>query len=130
MSKIKTKELVICIFTITILILTITTNVFAQDIGSLANSIGNNSSNNASEEIPDLPTNNVNRNNTSINNTNSNNVSTNNTNRNNASTNNSNKNNVTTMPYTGVDYSVIFIIVICGISAIYAYKKIKDYNNL
>ena len=127
MSKIKTKELVICIFTITILILTITTNVFAQDIGSLANSIGNNSSSNASEEIPDLPTNNVNRNNTSINNTNSNNVSTNNTNRNNASTNNSNKNNVTTMPYTGVDYSVIFII---GISAIYAYKKIKDYNNL
>ena len=42
---------------------------------------------------------------------------------------NTNKNNTTAMPNTGVDYSVVFIIAICGISAIYAYKKISDYKN-
>jgi len=35
----------------------------------------------------------------------------------------------TTVPKTGLDNSsIIFIIGICGVSAIYAYKKIKDYN--
>ena len=31
-------------------------------------------------------------------------------------------------PQTGLDNSIVFIIAICGISALYAYKKIKDYN--
>lgn len=34
------------------------------------------------------------------------------------------------LPQTGVteDITVMFFIVVCGISAIYAYKKIRDYN--
>lgn len=35
-----------------------------------------------------------------------------------------------TLPQTGVteDITVMFFIVVCAISAIYAYKKIRDYN--
>ena len=39
--------------------------------------------------------------------------------------------NVTnTLPQTGVteDITVMFFIVVCAVSAIYAYKKIRDYN--
>lgn len=34
------------------------------------------------------------------------------------------------LPQTGVteDITVMFFIVVCGISAVYAYKKIRDYN--
>lgn len=35
----------------------------------------------------------------------------------------------TTLPKTGSnDFAVIGLAIVCGISAIYAYKKIKDYN--
>ncbi len=35
-----------------------------------------------------------------------------------------------TLPKTGVteDYAIIAFAVVCGISAIYAYKKVKKYN--
>lgn len=35
-----------------------------------------------------------------------------------------------TLPKTGIteDYAIIAFAVICGISAIYAYKKVKNYN--
>ena len=36
--------------------------------------------------------------------------------------------NTTTIPNTGVDYSVVLIIGVCVISAVYAHKKISDYN--
>lgn len=108
MSNIKTKELIICLIAVVALILTITTNVFAtQDINSL---MGNNDF----QQVENRNTN------TSINtNTNTN-----------ANTNvaNNNVNKVATIPYTGIDYSVVLIIAICGVSAIYAYKKIRDYN--
>ncbi|MGN1311135.1 MAG: hypothetical protein ACI4VP_05535 [Clostridia bacterium] len=43
--------------------------------------------------------------------------------------NNKNENAPTTTPYTGIeDYSSAIFIVIFAVSAIYAYKKIRDYK--
>lgn len=41
-----------------------------------------------------------------------------------------NTNNGNTLPQTGVteDITVMFFIIVCAISAIYAYKKIRDYK--
>ena len=120
MSNIKTKELIICIISIVALVLAITTNVFAAGVQDL-NALLGNTSNNDFGQIPEITNNTVNTNtNTNIN-----------TNTNvNANVNvNKNTNNTTnTMPNTGVSYSSVVIIAICGISAIYAYKKIRDYN--
>lgn len=111
----KTKELIICLISVAILILAVTTNVFASDVSDINALLkdANNTNNNYSQitDVQDVP----------------NNVPANtNTNRNVNNTNNNVSN--TTIPYTGVDYSVVLIIAICGISAIYAYKKIRDYN--
>lgn len=114
----KTKELIICIISIIALILAITTTVFAtEDLNSL---MGNatNTENNDFQQIEDT-TNNTNNNSA---NTNASATTTNNTNT------NSNVNKTATIPYTGIDYSVLLIIAICGVSAVYAYKKIRDYN--
>lgn len=53
---------------------------------------------------------------------------TNITNTNNTTNNTSATNE--TLPKTGIteDYAIIAFAVICGISAIYAYKKVKNYN--
>ena len=64
-------------------------------------------------------------------NTNTNNTNTNNTNRNN--TNNSSiYNNTNSLPKTGVTDSipVAVLLIVFAISAVYAYKKIKDYKNI
>lgn len=59
---------------------------------------------------------------------------TNNTDNNNNNNITNNNNNTTEnlpekTPYTGIgDYSGIIFVVIFGISAIYAYKKVKEYN--
>ncbi|MCL2383277.1 MAG: hypothetical protein FWC79_03855 [Oscillospiraceae bacterium] len=34
------------------------------------------------------------------------------------------------LPQTGLDNSLVIIIIVCGLSALYAYKKIRDYNYL
>lgn len=34
------------------------------------------------------------------------------------------------LPKTGVDYSALFIIAVCVISGVYAYIKIRDYNQI
>lgn len=41
---------------------------------------------------------------------------------------NNNTNSNTVMPNAGLDTSITFVIIAFGISAVYAYKKIKDYN--
>jgi len=63
------------------------------------------------------------------NNTNTNTNNTNNTNRN---TNNSSIYNNTSLPKTGITDSipVAVLLVVFGISSVYAYKKIKDYKNI
>ena len=119
MSKEKIRDLIICLIALTVLVLTITTNVFATD-GDIENELGGNSNQNVNNTFSNIGNSNV-SNNTNINNANTNKANTNNSNTN---TNNAG------IPYAGVDYSVVTIIIICGVSAIYAYKKIRDYKSL
>lgn len=124
MSKEKIVELIICILAVIALVLSIATNVFATSAEDL---IGNNNKNtNSNSNIPEVSNTNTNTNTNKNTNSNKNNA---NTNSNSKSNSNSNK-NVTAMPNTGVDYSVVAIIAVCGISAVYAYKKIRDYKNV
>ena len=93
----------------------------------------NNSLNNTNTNTNNTLRNNTNTNNTSRNNTNTNNASRNNTNTNISNYNNTSKyNNSTNLPDTGLEdsFPTIALIVVFGISAVFAYKKIKDYNNL
>lgn len=107
------------------------TNVLAADNGFNELTLNTNTnSNNANTN-----TNNTNTNSNSSN-TNTNNANTNNTNRNtnNANTNSNNSSiyNNTNLPKTGLEDSipVAMLVVIFGISAIYAFKKINDYKNI
>lgn len=104
------KKIAICILAISLVILAITTNVFATE--DLFSSLSGNNSNNV--KIDNIAT--------KDNNT-SNNIS-NNTNKNA----NTNASNAQSHADAGVDYSIVFIIAVCGISTIYAYKKIRNYN--
>ena len=63
-------------------------------------------------------------------NTNTNtNINTNkNTNKNNASVYTNSNRNTSGLPYTGTSDSMLFIIIALLVSAVYAYKKIRDYN--
>ena len=94
------------------LLLMISVNVMATDTGNVqeitirSNNVGTTTGNNTT--------------NNTINNT------TNNTTNN---TNVSNYTNSTKLPQTGIDSSVLFIMAIFAVSAVFAYKKIKDYNN-
>lgn len=49
-----------------------------------------------------------------------------------ANTANTSTYNSTNLPYTGIGDSIptVILIVVFGISAVYAYKKIKDYRNI
>ncbi len=44
------------------------------------------------------------------------------------STNNSATTSKDDLPYTGSNYSIAFVIVALGISAVYAYRKVTEYN--
>ena len=88
--------------------------------GTLTNSTSNNTSNNSS------------KNNTN-NNTNNTNTNTNNTNKSNNTNNSSVYNNTNNnLPKTGIEDSipVAALVVVFGVSAVYAYKKIKEYKNI
>lgn len=61
------------------------------------------------------------------NNTNSNKTNTNTNNTANTSKYN-NTNNAGKLPYAGTNSSLIFVVIALGVSAIYAYKKVSDYN--
>lgn len=116
---------VFSILILSVMVIFITTSVNAADGWDdmtqtlLDNGTGNNNANNA----------NVNTNNA---NTNTNNANTNtNSNRNN-NTNNSSIYNDSSLPKTGIGDSlpIAALVVVFGISAVYAYKKIKDYRNI
>lgn len=82
--------------------------------GMLQNEIGNITKNEATTQIPE-------GNNTALNTNNNT-----NTNKDNVTT---NENLPETTPYTGIgDYSGLIFVVVFGISAIYAYKKVREYN--
>lgn len=114
---------VVSILLISIMVILFTTTVNAADdntgFNDLTSTLNGSSSN----------TNNTNTNNSSLSVNNTNNTSnTNNTNN----TNNSSVYNNTNLPKTGVGDSipVAMLVVVFGISAVYAYKKIKDYRNI
>lgn len=136
----KKKSLIIGFLVILVSVMLVaTTSVFAaDDLETLI--FSDNSVNSTPSSTPSGGSSgNTNTNNTTTNNTNTNrNTSTNNTNTslntstNNVSSYNNATNNTSNLPKTGIEDSIptMVLIVVFGISAIYAYKKIKDYNNI
>lgn len=118
---------VFSILLMSVMVAMFSTNVFAAtdtNFTELSVSNGTNSGNTGN-------TGNAAGNNTGNNNT-GNNTNTNNTNANKNNTNNSSVYNNTNLPKTGIEDSipVAMLVVVFGISAVYAYKKIKDYRNI
>jgi len=117
---------VFSILLISVMVMLFTTTVNGADdntgyndlTSTLTNGSANNNSNNSS--------------NNSSNNTNVANNASNNTANNTNKTNNSSIYNNTNLPKTGIGDSipVAMLVVIFGISAVYAYKKIKEYKNI
>ena len=140
MTKISTKELIICIIAIISLILALTTDTFATT-PSLNELLNDANTANEFNTIPEgnntsggnlsggnLSGGNLSGGNLTGNNTSGGNLSGNN--RTNSNTANNVKANNTVIPDAGLDQSIGFIIAIFGISAVYAYKKIRDYKNV
>ena len=135
------KRLVIVMLSL-ILVAVCSTSVFAtdDDLFLSVNSTGNTASNATSDNSTtnNTATNNTNTNNTTNSSLTANNTTTNNTVRNTATnntTNNTSKtnNNVNTLAKTGLSDTngiVALIVVVCGVSAIYSYKKVNDYKKL
>ena len=89
----------------------------------------NNTENNANTANTNSNTNsNTNNTNTNTRNTNSSNTANNVLNNTNSSRNSSSYVNSSSLPYAGTSSSIIFIVIALGISAIYAYKKVKEYG--
>ena len=118
---------------VTILLISVMVMLFATTVNAAENNAGFN-------DLTDTLTNtNTNKaaNNTNTNNAaNNTNKAANNTNTNN-SANNTNKSSVynntnTNLPKTGIEDSipVAMLVVVFGISAVYAYKKVNDYKNI
>ncbi len=120
------KKIIVCLIAITMVIL-IATKTLATDNNDKVNQMLENMRNsnqgstiNENDESEDIKNGIRNKN---TNNDNANNKDTLNINGNN------NENKPTTNPYAGAgDYSTIIFIAIFAVSAVYAYKKIKDYN--
>lgn len=112
---------VISILVISLIVMLFSTNVMAADNGFT----------DLTPTVNNTNTTNNNTNSTNINNTNGNNTS-NNTNRTNNTNNSSIYNNTNSLPKTGVTDSipVAVLLIVFAISAVYAYKKIKDYRNI
>ncbi len=119
------------ILLISVMVILFSSNVFAADNSGFndltstlssgnSNSNSNSNSNNA----------NVNNSNRNVNNANTN--ANKNSNSNNSNTNSSSIYNNTNLPKTGVESSipVAMLVVIFGVSAVYAYKKISEYKNI
>lgn len=123
---------VVTILLISLMVVLFTTSVNAADndagFTDLTGTLNNTSSNNTSGNTNTANTNS--NTNSNINNTNSNNTNANKNTNNSSIYNNTNKN--TDLPKTGIEDSipVAMLVVVFGISAVYAYKKINDYKNI
>ena len=118
----KTKEIIVCIIVLGLLMITMS-NVFATgeiDFNSLENNTSNTTNTNTDDDFENIPVANTNTE------TNTNVAS--NVNTNIDKDGNPVNNAAGDLPKTGIDNSILIIVAICGISAIYAHKKIKDYN--
>ncbi len=134
MNKSKIKEIMICLISLAILTVVILNgtgskvlaantsseldNLINSRQNSIANDVGDDDDDDDDEENVVNTNKNTNKNNNVKNNT-ANNTS-----------NNANKNTNSGIPYTGLDNSVTFVIIAFGISAVFAYKKIRDYKNI
>ncbi len=128
------KNFIIALFVI-LVILTISTVTSANGIFEVVPD--NNTDDNSFVDLPDEGNNTNDTNiygNNSNTNTNTNTNTNNNTNTNTNNNTNTNRNantNSSKLPQTGIqDYTIGIMIIICIASAIYAYKKVKDYNNI
>lgn len=113
---------VVLVLGISLMVMLFTTNVMAVNEVDLTSTIDNTSNDSNSNSN----SNNSNSNSNRTNNTNTN--RTNNTNN----TNNSSVYNNTNLPKTGISDSipVALLLVVFGVSSVYAYKKIRDYKNI
>lgn len=116
------KKVIICILAIALVVLAVKTNVFASDSLSenIFETLGNQNANGTPEQIENR--------NQNVQNENSNKDSNSNLNTNKNTNKNANTANASEHADAGVDYSIVFIIAICGVSAVYAYRKIRQYN--
>lgn len=115
---------VISILVISLMVMLFSTNVMAAET--------DNGFTDLTPSVNNTNTNNSNTNSTNNTNSNTNNTNTNNTNRTNNTNNSSIYNNTNSLPRTGVTDSipVAVLLTVFAISAVYAYKKIKDYKNI
>lgn len=121
MLKNNVKKIIICLISITMVIAVASKTLATDNNGDVLNEINNMLQNKNNTTISENTTpekmNEIPEGNKALNNTNANTNS------------NTNQNAPTTTPYTGIgDYSSVILIVIFAVSAVYAYKKIKDYN--
>ncbi len=117
------------IFLVSVMVILFNTCVLAADnntngFSDLTPSINNTNTNNTNKNANSNTNSNTNSNSNKTNNTS-------NTNQNNK-TNNSSIYNNNNLPKTGIEDSipVALLVVVFGISAVYAYKKIKEYRNI
>lgn len=123
------KIMSVLLVSVMVVLFTTTVNAAENDTGftdltGTLNSTSNNASGNTNSENTNISLN-------TNSNTNTNTNTKNNTNNTNANT-NANKNKNTDLPKTGIEDSipVAMLVVVFGISAVYAYKKINDYKNI
>ena len=119
---------VVLVLGISLMVMLFSTSVMAANEIDLSNTIDNGSSSTSNTGNSNSNSNNSNSNSNRTNNTNTNTNRTNNTNN----TNNSSVYNNTNLPKTGISDSipVALLLVVFGVSSVYAYKKIRDYKNI
>ena len=129
------KGLLITLISLSMIMFT-TNFVSAADEGYVDVNFDNTASSNSSSNKANTNSNKTNTN-SSKNKANTNSNSSKNSNSNSLNTNGVRGNNVssynnTSLPKTGLQESlpVVLLVVVFGISAVYAYKKIKDYRNI
>ena len=112
---------------VSLIVIVMANQVFADDVTDLTNLLGNSSSTNNSVSNTTNNTTNSTSNNTVANN--SLNSLTNNSV---LTTNNTSVYNNSSLPKTGIEDHIpaTILLVVFGVSAIYAYKKIQDYRNI
>ena len=115
---------------VSLIVIVMANQVFADDVTDLTNLLGNSSSTNNSVSNTTNNTTNSTSNRTS-NNTVANNSLNSLTNNSVLTTNNTSVYNNSSLPKTGIEDHIpaTILLVVFGVSAIYAYKKIQDYRN-
>ena len=115
---------------ISLIVVAMANQVFADNVTDLTNALGNSSSSSNSSSTNNSTNNTTS--NTALNNTTRNNTVNNKTNNVVLTTNNTSSYNNTSLPKTGIEDHIpaTILLVVFGVSAVYAYKKIQDYRNI